>query len=442
MVSGGSGSGVWSASQAAGTSVTYTITGGQGSGSTTINAPSGSVGPIPSITLSNNGTTNSLNLTWSTDWNDAGSGGSHTNTLNTISVSGTSFTSSASSGSTTITGLSSGTSYTATNYAYAYYPYYVNNFANTATSTASTSSPAPTASISATKTGKTTATITWSSTNATSASVTGTNLSTQNALSGSVGVTGLSAGTTYPIGTWAISVSGAGGTASANSNAITTDSATPPAWTDQVLSTTLAKGTAYSDGVSATNSPTYSVYSGSLPAGLSLNSSTGAVTGTPTTANTYPFVLRATNSDGFVSASFSLTVPATPPVWTDNVLSGSLTVNSVYSDGVAATNSPTYSVSVGSLPTGLSLNTSTGAVTGTPTTAGTYSFTLAATNSDGTITQAFSLTVIPAIGVKVWNGTQFNFATAVKVYNGTAFVAATHVKYLTSTSPVTWETII
>lgn len=54
----------------------------------------------------------------------------------------------------------------------------------------------------------------------------------------------------------------------------------------------------------------------------------------------------------------------------------------------------TWSASAGSLPAGLSLNTSTGAITGTPTTAGAYSFTLSVTdNTSATDTQAYSGTV-------------------------------------------------
>ena len=48
---------------------------------------------------------------------------------------------------------------------------------------------------------------------------------------------------------------------------------------------------------------TYSVASGSLPTGLALNASTGSVTGTPTTAGAYNFVVRATNDSGFTDSS-------------------------------------------------------------------------------------------------------------------------------------------
>ena len=115
--------------------------------------------------------------------------------------------------------------------------------------------------------------------------------------------------------------------------------------------------------------------------------------------------------------------PTYPPSWSDNTLSG-FQVGVAYSDGVSATNSPTYSVSAGSLPAGISLNTGSGAVTGTPTTAGAFSFTLQAANVDGAITQAFSGTVAaaPTAGkLKVYNGSSWVYGP-VKVYNGTAWV--------------------
>jgi hypothetical protein len=69
------------------------------------------------------------------------------------------------------------------------------------------------------------------------------------------------------------------------------------------------------------------------------------------------------------------------------------------------------------LPPGVSLNSSTGAITGTPTTAGTYNFAVRATNgSSETInTSTLTITVAAAGGyVKVWNGSSWA--------NGTAYV--------------------
>lgn len=132
-------------------------------------------------------------------------------------------------------------------------------------------------------------------------------------------------------------------------------------------------------------------------------------------------------------------VPTYPPSWTDQSLAG-FVATVAYSDGVSATNSPSYSVSSGSLPSGISLNSSSGAVTGTPTTAGqSYSFVLRAANGDGAVTASFSGTVAaaPSAGkwrvwtgstwvvgpLKVWNGTTW-VDSSVKVWNGSQWVSS------------------
>ena len=70
--------------------------------------------------------------------------------------------------------------------------------------------------------------------------------------------------------------------------------------------------TAYNETLQADNTPTqWSVTSGSLPAGLTLNSGTGVISGTPTAAGTYNFTVTATNGNGSDSKAFTLTVTQT-----------------------------------------------------------------------------------------------------------------------------------
>src|SRR5580704_633293 len=115
---------------------------------------------------------------------------------------------------------------------------------------------------------------------------------------------------------------------------------------------------------------TFSVATGSLPAGLSLNAATGAVTGTATAAGTFTLQVKdavgvvATGSCPFViNAGPSLTCSATSTGEVGAVFnSGPMTV----SGGTAPY---TFSVATGALPAGLSLNAATGAVTGTATAA-------------------------------------------------------------------------
>ncbi|MCZ8196935.1 MAG: T9SS sorting signal type C domain-containing protein [Flavobacterium sp.] len=79
----------------------------------------------------------------------------------------------------------------------------------------------------------------------------------------------------------------------------------------------------------------------------------------------------------------TLTVNQAIPVVTTATPSG--TYNVVFSYNIVATNAPTsYAISSGTLPTGLSLNTTTGEITGTPTAAGSFSVDVTATNGGGT----------------------------------------------------------
>jgi hypothetical protein len=125
-----------------------------------------------------------------------------------------------------------------------------------------------------------------------------------------------------------------------------------------------------------------------------------------------------------VSGPLALTDYNRFPTWSDQTISSSASVGTAYSDGVNATNAASYSVFSGALPGGLTLNTSTGAVTGTPTEPGVFNFVLRATGSfEGTIDTA-TQTITVLGGGKVWNGTAFVSGTT-RVWNGTAFVSST-----------------
>jgi hypothetical protein len=178
----------------------------------------------------------------------------------------------------------------------------------------------------------------------------------------------------------------------------------PPTWTSSTLPDPV-KGQAFSSGVTATadgNAPgtgaiTYEIQgdASTLPDGLTLNPTTGAVTGTPTAGGPYDFTIVATNEFGFVTQQFTGTI-GVPPTWTDNVL-GTPTATRPYAEQVAAagTGPITYTVTAGRLPAGLTLNPTTGAVTGTPTTPGGALFIITATNTYGSIAQGFGFNVAP-----------------------------------------------
>ena len=124
-----------------------------------------------------------------------------------------------------------------------------------------------------------------------------------------------------------------------------------------------------------------------------MNSATGLISGTPTTAGTSTVTLSATNSGGTGNATLTLTINLAAPVIT-SATTASGTVGSAFSYQITATNTPTSYGATG-LPAGLSVNSATGLISGTPTTAGTSTVTLSATNSGGTGNATLTLTIAP-----------------------------------------------
>ena len=133
--------------------------------------------------------------------------------------------------------------------------------------------------------------------------------------------------------------------------------------------------------------PTYSVTSGSLPSGMSLNGTTGVLSGTPNTAGRYEFTIRALNDGGSVEVTKVVNVNLAPRA-VDTSLLERLLVGSDYRDQVVYDSfpAPTYRVTEGVLPPGLMLNTSNGWLTGKATTGGQYSFKIGVTNGTSSAT--------------------------------------------------------
>lgn len=171
---------------------------------------------------------------------------------------------------------------------------------------------------------------------------------------------------------------------------ITTSSPLPTGTVNQPYSTTLQCTNCTNAVWSAAN----------LPGGLSINSSSGTISGTPTTAGGYGNVIVSLQviGAGTVTKPFSITINA-PPLSLLNSSFPNGKVNTAYAtQNLAASGGvPPYSFSItsGSLPPGLSV--SGAALGGTPTSAGTYPFTLTVTDSQGTTANGnFSITVTPA----------------------------------------------
>jgi len=149
---------------------------------------------------------------------------------------------------------------------------------------------------------------------------------------------------------------------------------------------------------------TWSVASGSLPPGLTLTSPYAAsgdndsqLSGTPSTAGTYTFTMKVSDYDGQqATQQFSLTVAPPLQITTTTLPAG--TVGVKYShDVIAQGGTPPYTwLSPGPFPPGLTFGAYDNVLSGTPTQAGTYTFTMQVIDSQANMVyKAVTITINP-----------------------------------------------
>lgn len=147
---------------------------------------------------------------------------------------------------------------------------------------------------------------------------------------------------------------------------------------------------------------TISVRNGSLPPGITL--SNGIISGTPTTAGRYAVIFEATASGYTDNVLQTVTFIVEDSSIVLSSITDTATVGTYYSESISLDVDGDYTIvypvtwalSDGSLPAGLNLNTSSGTISGTPTTAGTYEFTITATDSNGKVgARIYTMTVSP-----------------------------------------------
>ena len=176
-----------------------------------------------------------------------------------------------------------------------------------------------------------------------------------------------------------------------------------PVFTASTPTGAAVTGQAYSYAFAATGnpSPTFAVTSGVLPTGLEL-STAGVLSGTPTIASSSTFTVAATNgvAPDVTTEAITIRVAAAPtaPTFTEATPPATGTVGQGYSYTFGATGNPapTFGLASGALPAGLELSAA-GVLSGTPTTASSSTFTVAATNgvAPAASTTPITITVAP-----------------------------------------------
>ncbi|OYW18224.1 MAG: hypothetical protein B7Z52_05450, partial [Burkholderiales bacterium 12-64-5] len=221
-----------------------------------------------------------------------------------------------------------------------------------------------------------------------------------------------------------------------------------------VSPTTPASGTvgvAYSQTITAsggTASYTYTVASGTLPAGLSLNGSTGVVSGTPTSQTSSNVTIRATDANGCQGTramTFAMGCPAitiSTAALPDGLAGGFYSQTLGVSGGSGVY---TWAVTSGSLPAGLTLGVTNGVISGTPTTSngGGVSVTISATDTVNSCaaTKTFTLQICPVVTLAPTTLATASVGTAYSQTITAAGGAAPYTYVLASGTLPAWATL-
>ncbi|MBI4714843.1 MAG: putative Ig domain-containing protein [Nitrospirae bacterium] len=210
----------------------------------------------------------------------------------------------------------------------------------------------------------------------------------------------------------------------------------PPAITTTALAAATA-GQPYQQALTksgGTDPSVWGISSGALPPGIQLQPATGVLSGTPTSAGSYPFRVRLVDANGvFTAADFSMTVNSGPAITTGILSQTTVGANFAATLQVSGGTAPyTWNIPAG-LPPGLSLIPETGEILGIPSAAGNWQFTAQIQDVNGaSASSSLEILVNPAPTLTT--------STVNNLYQGSSGVAMTF-GATGGVAPYTWSVL-
>lgn len=235
--------------------------------------------------------------------------------------------------------------------------------------------------------------------------VTGTGSSTIYSFTGTLpGGLSFDANTGLISGTVATLVASTTGTISVTSNSQTKSMdlsflvVQPPALSGNAAAAYIGKSYSYTPTVTGgAGTRNFTISSGQLPPGLTIDPVSGLISGTPTTEVSYTFTVSVSDKVGTSSYNYSINVDALPSVTNTAALTGEVGVSLSWVPSTTGGSAP-VTVTITDLPAGLTVNSS-GGISGSPTTTGSYSISLSSTDGIQTTTQTLPLTVVNGLEI-------------------------------------------